>query len=95
MTMQGEGKKLLSQLKEISSDMEEKLRQIDERLSHLENSIKASGETGTQIWLDDIREIRGMLILVKKEDEDEIADEKILMDMITKLNELIEETIGQ
>ncbi|MBS3131696.1 hypothetical protein J4212_04655 [Candidatus Woesearchaeota archaeon] len=94
MTLSGEGMKLLEQVREISKDLLEDLSEIDSRLAELIEDIKLHEEIDKEKLLNALTEIRTSIGAMEKEDSEELEDEQILENMIKKLNNLIEMTLG-
>ena len=93
MAIEGEGKLLLDQIRELSSEILDNLMQIDEKLASLQESVQIDEEMEKYSLLGKIKEMRVMIGALEKEDTEELEDEKILQNMIQKLNNLIDMTL--
>ena len=93
MATEGEGKLLLEQIRVLSSEILENLMEIDDKLASLQESVQIGESLDRASAIDKIREIRIVIGVMEKEDTEEIEDEKILQNMIQKLNNLINMTL--
>lgn len=91
---EGEGRQLLDQIRLISRDLFTNLIDIDDRLKDLERYLNVPGDIDKRKVRQQIAEMRRIIGAMEKEDAEEIEEEKILENMIKKLNDLIEMTIG-
>lgn len=91
---EGEGRLLLEQIRDISRDLFTNLMDIDDRLADLEGYVSVPGDIDKGKVREQVKEIRRIIGAMEKEDAEEMAEEKILENMIKKLNDLIEMTIG-
>ena len=89
----GEGKQLLEQIRELSSDLMKSLKDIDGRLAVMQESIGSNDNLNRQELLEQVSEIRNKIGAMEKEDTEEMEDEEILENMISKLSKLIEMTL--
>lgn len=95
MAKEGEGKLLLEQIRQISQDILSNLMDIEDKLSKLQDSVKYNEEINKEALLNQITEIRLRIGVMEREDTQEIEEEKILENLITKINSLIDITFGQ
>ena len=86
----GEARLLLEQLKQISSDILENLNGIDEQLFELQQSIKYGEPEDKDNVIERINEIRYTIGAMEREDTHGLEEETILMDLIKKLDQLID-----
>lgn len=91
--IEGEGKKLLVQIREISNDVLHTLMEIDDQLANLQDYIKLNEEVDKESLLKQINEIRLKIGVTEREDTQEIKEEEILENMLQKLNNLIDITL--
>ena len=94
MTKTGEGKLLLGQVREISKDLLERLKEIDDKLAKLQDLVDNREEIDREWIIEELNDIRDKIGLMEKEDTQELEEEEILENMMTKLNSLIEMTFG-
>jgi len=93
MVKEGEGGLLLKQIKEISQDLLKGLMEVDDKLIKLKDTIKREDEIDKDILMDRIDDIRVEIGSMEKQDVHEIEEEKILQNMIRKLNSLVDDVL--
>lgn len=93
MVIEGEGKKLLDQVREISKDILTDLMEVDDRLDKLYRHLQLSEEVDKEKLLEWIKEIRIAIGSIEREDTRSIEEEEILESLITKLNYLVDITL--
>ncbi len=91
---QGEGKMLLEQIRSISQDVLDNLKEIDRALDDLTTKMREGTELDKEEWINAINQMRIKISGMEKEDSEEIEDEIILENMIEKLDNLIKITLG-
>ncbi len=94
MKIEGEGKLLLEQLKEISSAMLEGLTELDNKIYNLQEEIKKESEFSKESIISRLQDLRNSVVSIEKKDNEELEEEQILENMIKKLDELIQLTFG-
>ena len=88
----GEARLLIEQLKDISADVMEKLKEMDSQLLEMEGSIKED-DFNKDTLLEKIGEMRQNIGSIEKEDSEEIEDETVLLDLLRKLDSLLESVL--
>jgi septal ring factor EnvC (AmiA/AmiB activator) len=88
----GEARLLIEQLKEISADVLEKLKDLDAQLADMEGSIK-DDDFNKDTLLERIAEIRQSIGSIEKEDSEEMEDEAVLLELLRKLDSLLESVL--
>jgi len=91
---EGEGRLLLEEIRKLSRDLFTNLMDIDDRLEDIQSTLSTNKPINKEKMLSEIKTVRLIIGAMEKEDEQELREEKILQNMIKKLNELIEMTIG-
>ncbi|MBI3027150.1 hypothetical protein HYY70_03480 [Candidatus Woesearchaeota archaeon] len=93
MVIEGEGKQLLEQVRDISKDILTDLMEVDDRLDKLYRRLQLSEEVDKEKLLECIKEIRIAIGSIEREDTRSIEEEEILDSLITKLNYLVDITL--
>ena len=89
----GEARRLIEQIREISSDVLEKLRDIDGRLEQIQSLAKEDEPIDKDMMVEKINEIRYSIGALEKEDTQEMEDEIILLNLLKKLDELLDSVL--
>ena len=93
MVIEGEGKKLLDQVREIGRGILEDLMEVDDRLEKLYTRVQLSEEIDKEHLLNELKEIRFAIGAIEREDTASMKEEEILENLITKLNHLVDITL--
>ena len=83
----------MKQIKEISQDILKGLMEVDDKLIKLKDTIMREDGIAKDILIKRIDDIRIEIGSMEKEDVHEIEEEKILQNMIRKLNRLVDDVL--
>ena len=94
MTSEGEGLRLLEQIRELSNEILSSLTDVDNRLERMQDILESGDLFDRREILEEIKGMRITLGSIEKEDQQEMQDETILEGMMKKLDNLIQLAIG-
>ena len=88
----GEARLLVEQIKEISTDVLEKLKGLDSQLEEMGSCIK-DDDFNKDTLLERISEMRQGIGSIEKEDSEEMEDEAALLNLLKKLDSILDSVL--